>query len=255
MEVAHRIDAPGNIPKQVITSIFNSDLVIANLTGNNPNVMYELALRHCFGTAVIVIAEEGTQIPADIIGERTIFYRNDARGVIDLKNKLGNMVERIQKIGKIEQSGPVYDALRENMDMGAVIKKMPDSENADAFSMILKKLDGLQNEVRTKNHGFYRVNSIRANVSPIEYIYTITCGVEDPNILDKVMLEEVLPFLDRMNIEYRWNKRKENSARIIMQILNKDQLPMIERGIRTGFNRRNIYEVDVSVETRESERI
>jgi hypothetical protein len=48
----------GNIMSQVITRLDRAELVIADLTGNNPNVAYELAIRHCIGRAYIVVREE-----------------------------------------------------------------------------------------------------------------------------------------------------------------------------------------------------
>ena len=54
--VAHKIYEPGSITKQVISEIYNAELVIANLTNRNPNVMYELAFRHSLGKPIIMIA-------------------------------------------------------------------------------------------------------------------------------------------------------------------------------------------------------
>lgn len=86
ISVAHRIYQPGSINKQVIKEIYEADLVIANLTGNNPNVMYELSFRYSLGKPTIVIAEKGTSLPFDVIDERTFFYVNDFLGVLELQN-------------------------------------------------------------------------------------------------------------------------------------------------------------------------
>lgn len=102
--VAHRKYEIGSINDRVVRSVFEADLVIANLTNTNPNVMYELAIRYSFGKPAIVIAEEGTNLPFDVIDENTIFYRNDPTGANDLKQKL------------IEYEKPIYEILTSLLD-------------------------------------------------------------------------------------------------------------------------------------------
>lgn len=88
LEIAHTIDSPGSISDQIFERIVNSELVIVNLTGLNPNVMYELAVRHSFGKPCVMICEVSTKLPFDLLAERTIFYDDTIKGSGELKNEL-----------------------------------------------------------------------------------------------------------------------------------------------------------------------
>ena len=51
----------------IIQPIYESDIVIADLTGLNPNVMYELGLAHSFNKKTIVITKDDlSQLPFDL---------------------------------------------------------------------------------------------------------------------------------------------------------------------------------------------
>lgn len=248
LEVAHRIDAPGNIPKQVITSIFDSDLVVANLTGNNPNVMYELALRHCFGTAAIMIAEVGTKIPADIVSERTIFYVNDAQGVLELKDKLKSMVQRMHDDGKVEQSGPVYDALREERNRNDAIVKIPDSVNADAFTMVWDKLNVLQKDIRRKEFYSNEESFGKKRINANQYILMITAvDADHPHQVDRAIHDILLSF-EEMKVISHGDRIGKNQALLVLSNFRHVQLsiPIIVKKIRDCFAMNDLYDVDVT---------
>lgn len=49
------IAKPGRITDQIIDSIRNADAIIADLTGNNPNVMYELGYAHALSRSAEAI--------------------------------------------------------------------------------------------------------------------------------------------------------------------------------------------------------
>ncbi|MBF8646842.1 hypothetical protein [Pseudomonas pudica] len=137
--VAHEISLTGSITRQVLEYILESELVIANLSELNPNVMYELAVRHCTGKAVVTIAEEGTRLPFDIADQRTIFYKNDMRGVFELRPLLVEAIE--ESISRGEQDNPItrvsnHRALMESLGQG------------DAKAILIDRLDNIEGLLR-----------------------------------------------------------------------------------------------------------
>ena len=114
----HEIDVPGSITKQVIQHLLEDELVVANLTELNPNVMYELAVRHAKRMPVVCVAENGTKLPFDIATERTIFYDNDMAGVENLKSKLANAIREV--VANNEQDNPIYRATTDNIIRDAI---------------------------------------------------------------------------------------------------------------------------------------
>ena len=143
--VPHYMTTPGSIDKQIIKQIYKSDLVIANLTDVNPNVMYELALRHCFGTPLIIIAEEGTVLPFDIGNQRTIFYHNDAMGVLVLADDLSKAIKKLSDDGTYES--PVISVVKELGIEEIIINDKTINSNKDeanAWGLLFERLDRIE---------------------------------------------------------------------------------------------------------------
>lgn len=137
VEAAHHISTPGSITEQVIQRIINSDVLIANLTTLNANVMYELAVRHCLGKPVISIVEDGTALPFDISDERTIFFTDDMAGVQELKLRLAKAIDLI---ADAPTDNPVSRAARANVfNVG--------SNNDDKESVMFDSIQRLENMV------------------------------------------------------------------------------------------------------------
>ena len=94
---ADEIDKPGIITSQVIQHVVNDSLVIADLTERNPNVFYELAIRHAIAKPFIQLMETGDQIPFDVAATRTIFVdHRDLDSVADAKVKIREQINELE---------------------------------------------------------------------------------------------------------------------------------------------------------------
>lgn len=69
---ADKIEQAGMISKQIVEYIINSRLVVADLSYLNPNVFYELCLRHVTGKPIIHIKRKSDIIPFDVNNFKTI---------------------------------------------------------------------------------------------------------------------------------------------------------------------------------------
>ena len=99
---ADQIAATGEINEQVFRHLLEDDIVIADVSGGNPNVMYELGLRHTRNKLTIPIGEFG-QLPFDIQAVRTIQFSRSDRGLIDARKAL----EKALTAGLTEPQEPV----------------------------------------------------------------------------------------------------------------------------------------------------
>lgn len=69
---ADEIAEAGMISKQIVEYVLKSRLVIADLSFSNPNVFYELCLRHATGKPTVHVIRKGDKIPFDVGNFRTI---------------------------------------------------------------------------------------------------------------------------------------------------------------------------------------
>ena len=100
------LDNQRNILQDIVEGIYHANIVIADLTGLNPNVFYELGLAHAMNKKVIIIAQDLGELPFDIKSYRAIEYsllfhklptfltevKKLLDGAIDGSTKFGNPV-------------------------------------------------------------------------------------------------------------------------------------------------------------------
>lgn len=102
---------PGSIASAVINDLTSAELVVADLTGFNPNAFYELGIRHTMRLPVVHMIAESVKLPFDNADQRTIFVDfADFHKTEKAKTQLAAAVRAINTDG-YELTNPVIQAV------------------------------------------------------------------------------------------------------------------------------------------------
>jgi len=77
------------IIQEIYSHITNSAVVLADITGQNPNVLYEVGYAHAKGRLVILLVQSEQDIPSDLKGHRFVLCDvNSPRGYHQAKEAI-----------------------------------------------------------------------------------------------------------------------------------------------------------------------
>ncbi|MBZ5509258.1 MAG: hypothetical protein LAO78_27685 [Acidobacteriia bacterium] len=93
---ADEISQPGSITLQILERVIESEMVVADLTDHNPNVFYELAVRHASQKPVIHVIASDQKIPFDVADMRTIGIETDLEGAERSRAQISAQAQEIE---------------------------------------------------------------------------------------------------------------------------------------------------------------
>jgi hypothetical protein len=79
----------------IVTDLFEADLVLAILTDFNPNVFYELGVRHSLAHGTIMAIEKSQRIPFDLSHFGVIYYDDAKRA--QFRKKLAKVIHDVRQ--------------------------------------------------------------------------------------------------------------------------------------------------------------
>jgi tetratricopeptide (TPR) repeat protein len=120
----------GTIHKPMYERLMLCEFAIADVTGANPNVYYELGIRHAVRpSSTVILYAQGTALPFDIALLRGLPYRMDSDSkLLDVEGDIHNIVQRLRAATVTpHDDSPIF----------TLIKDMPrievDHEKTDLF--------------------------------------------------------------------------------------------------------------------------
>jgi hypothetical protein len=111
------ISQTGSITRAIIQYIYSSDAVIADLSGLNPNVFYELGVRHSLRNKTVLIGIKETTPPFDVGDLRIVWYEDKVGGekkaIPEIQSFLKSFLEGDELI-----DSPIFQAIPELKSRG-----------------------------------------------------------------------------------------------------------------------------------------
>jgi DNA repair ATPase RecN len=104
------LDNQQNILKDIVEGIGNSNIVISDLTGLNPNVFYELGLAHAMDKKCIIITQDISELPFDLKSYRAVEYSLLFNKIPELEQELHKLLQGAID-GSVKFGNPISDYL------------------------------------------------------------------------------------------------------------------------------------------------
>lgn len=143
---------PGRITTQILRELVSADLVVADVTDTNPNVMYEIGIRQAMLKPMVLLAEKDQRLPFDLNDLRTVFYILDLEHIENVQAELKQHVEKALA-GSVS---PLDTAL---FSSGA--GKTPEAtDDSSGFISILEVCEAILSEARSTKDLVTSVGSI-----------------------------------------------------------------------------------------------
>lgn len=131
-----------NILKDIIHSINHADLIVAELTSLNPNVLYELGIAHGLLKPTVMLTQSIEEVPFDLKPYRIIVYSTDYAEVKKLQDQLREIASK-HKEGTIGFGNPVSDFAPSVLQHRGTIEHSPEpEEEAEPTEMVEEEKPG-----------------------------------------------------------------------------------------------------------------
>jgi hypothetical protein len=156
-------DDIGVIQKRIIQNVYNSDIVICDVSCKNPNVMFELGMRLAFDKPTIIIKDDHTSYTFDTGVIEHLEYPRDLRfnTIVEFKSKL-----KVKLISTYEESIKDPDASVFLKNFGTFKVASLDVKEVSVDKAILESIEELRGEIRRSR----KQNSKNSNEYPYEAI-------------------------------------------------------------------------------------
>lgn len=96
---ADDLSSTRDVMSDIWAGICNAGAIVADCSGRNPNVFYEIGVAHTVGRAVVLLSQDLSELPFDIGHLRHIEYKNTPAGLAGLRKRLAETIKGVRASG------------------------------------------------------------------------------------------------------------------------------------------------------------
>ncbi len=192
---------PGQITTEIIRHLVEDPIVVADLTGGNPNVYYELAVRDCSGRPSVLIMEKGEEIPFDLLNQRTITFNSTNM------RSASKCTETLITNIKTAVANPELFTTPISLARAMMSAQASGNPVAELSQAVMRKLEAIESQVSAIHALQSSQDEPLVRVRPRDLL--------DESVADKDVLDSINAYLGgmrRTQSSSLWRKRRVNPA-------------------------------------------
>ncbi|MGV7243979.1 hypothetical protein [Caballeronia sp. M23-90] len=143
--IVSNADDVGIIHKRIIQNLYDNPIVVCDVSGKNPNVMFELGLRLAFDKPTVIVEDDKTAYSFDTSAIEHLEYPRDLRfsHIVEFKRKL---TEKIAATHKRATTDPHYTTFLKHFGEFTVAKL--EKKEVSGQEYILEELQALRKSMQ-----------------------------------------------------------------------------------------------------------
>jgi len=239
-----------NITKAILHQLNNAHVVIADLTSRNPNVLWELGVRHVLSNRTILIAQDKKFLPSDLKDYPIILYKyKQSPGEIEKFNQeIKDKLEDIEK-NPDDPDSPAADFLQnKNIDLLSY-EKAANLRKLDAllseFSLNIDNIDKISAELRKLGLSSFRLQNVCIKLFlSTRYINPTPGLLDDISLCDSIvdLVNQELDLIHQSIMIDNEALAKDMATKIVPMRNNFTEILQSFADIRTDYANNNYQE-------------
>lgn len=156
VSIVSETEDAGIIHNNIVKGLYNSDIIVCDISGRNANVMFELGMRLAFDKPFVIINDGRMPVPFDMTCIEYVSYPSDLN-YFEIKSFKENLLKKVNSTLSKSKENKDYSILTEfgRFEVFKLPEQSKGNEVSNAFNTIMDEVLTLKNMIRQQDIRMY----------------------------------------------------------------------------------------------------